>query len=217
MKILAIDTSTDYLSVAVTDGAKVLGRYHRPSNRNHSRLLIPVISGLIKKSGLKAGDIDAFAVSIGPGSFTGLRIGVVAVKGLAYSFGKPVITVPTMDVIAGNVKGFNGIVCPVIDARKNKVYTCFYRSDGKSFKRLTKYLLIPVVDLLKMAGKYDRVLFLGDGVKLTGAPEAIKDWQPRASAVAAIAAESFRKKKFVSPEKLEPMYIYSRECDITGK
>jgi tRNA threonylcarbamoyladenosine biosynthesis protein TsaB len=217
MKLLAIDTSTDYLSVAISDGAKTIARYHRPSHRNHSRLLMPVISDLLIKAGSRLGDMGAFAVSIGPGSFTGLRIGVATVKGLAYSTGKPIVTVPTLDVIARNAAAFGGVICPVLDAKKNKVYACLYRSDGKAFRKLTKYLLAPAAEILKMTAKYDKVLFLGDGTALVGAGQAVERWHPKASVVAELAAESFRKKRFVSPQKLEPMYIYSRECDITGK
>lgn len=217
MKILSIDTSTDYLSVAITDGAKVLARYHKPSHRNHSRLLIPTISNLVRKARLKLKDIGGFCVSVGPGSFTGLRIGVVTVKGLAYALGKPIVTIPTLDVIAYNAKGFKGIICPVLDAKKSKVYAALYKSDGVTFKKVSKYLLIEAESLLKMASKYDKVLFLGDGVKLVGSEEKIKNWHPRADAAALLAHESFKKKRFISPEDLEPMYIYSRECDITGK
>lgn len=216
-KILTIDTSTDYLSVAITDGAKVLARYHKPSNRNHSRLLVPIIANLVRKAGLKLSDIGGFCVSIGPGSFTGLRIGVVTVKGLSYALNKPVVTVPTLDIIARSAKGFKGIVVPVIDAKKNKVYACLYKSDGVTFKKISKYLLIPADELLKMTAKYDKVLFLGDGVKLTGSEEKVKNWHPRADVAVALALESFKKKRFVSPEDLEPMYIYSRECDIKGR
>jgi len=217
MKILSIDTSTDYLSVAITDGAKVLARYHKPSHRNHSRLLIPTISNLVKKSGLKLNDIGGFCVSIGPGSFTGLRIGVVTVKGLAYALNKPIVAVPTLDIIARSAKGFKGIVCPVLDAKKSKVYACLYKSDGAAYKKISKYLLVPAESLLKMISKYDKVLFLGDGVKLVGGEDKIKSWYPRADVAASLAIESFKKKRFVSPEKLEPMYIYSRECDIKGR
>lgn len=217
MKILSIDTSTDYLSVAITDGAKTVARYHKPSHRNHSRLLVPTIANLVRKSGLKLKDIGGFCVSIGPGSFTGLRIGVVTVKGLAYAIDKPIVTVPTLDVIARNAKSFKGIVCPVLDAKKKKVYACLYRSDGVIFKKISKYMLLPADDLLKMTKEYDKVLFLGDAVSQAGAEEEIKNWHPRADVAAGLAVESFKKRKFVSPEKLEPMYIYSRDCDITGK
>ena len=150
MKLLAIDTSTDRLSLAVTDGDKVIGRFHRPAKRSHSRLLIPSIDKLLKKAKLKLKDIDGFVVSIGPGSFTGLRIGVTTVKGLAYSLRKPIVTVPTLNAIAHNIKNFRGIICPVLDARKNKVYACIYRSDGNTIKRISKYLLLPMADLVDM-------------------------------------------------------------------
>lgn len=217
MKLLAVDISTDYLSIAITDGAKVLARYHRPSHRNHSRLLVPAISNLVRKAGLKLKDIGGFCVSIGPGSFTGLRIGVVTVKGLAYALDKPIVTVPTLDVIARNAGAFKGIVCPVLDAKKKKVYACLYKSDGRIFKKMSKYMLIPADELLKMTAKYDKVLFLGDGVRLVGSEETVKRWHPRADVAVELAHENFKKKKFVSPERLEPMYIYSRECDITGR
>jgi len=216
MKILAIDTSTDYLSLAISDRKKTIARYHRRTHRNHSRLIIPTISGLIKKARLKIHDIGVFAVSVGPGSFTGLRIGVVTVKGLAYALGKPIVTVPTLDVIAQNAKSFRGVICPVIDARKNKVYACLYKSDGNIVKKISKYLLLPAEELLKKTASYDKVLFLGDGVGLVGGQEKVKSWYPKAGTVAGLALDKIKKKKFTSPEDLEPMYLYSRECDIKG-
>ena len=137
MLILAIDTSTDCLSLALLRDDKIIGRFHRRSHMRHSTLLVPMIDKLVKKARLKIRDIDCFAISVGPGSFTGLRIGVTTVKGLAYSLNKPIVAVPTLDVIARNVKNFKGVICPVLDARKNKVYSCFYRSDGKTIKKIS--------------------------------------------------------------------------------
>lgn len=228
MTILAIDTSTDILSIAIVKNGKALARFHRKANRRHSILLVPTIDMLLKKAGLKIKDIDCFAVSVGPGSFTGLRIGVTVVKGLAFALKKPIVAVPTLDVIAYNVLSHKGVICPVLDARKNKVYACLYRSDGKALKRLSKYMLLPMAELLKKTIKYDKVLFLGDYIEersfersgLSRSQDQIllrKIWQPRAGAVARLGAEQARAKKFVKCEDLEPMYIYSKECDITGK
>jgi tRNA threonylcarbamoyladenosine biosynthesis protein TsaB len=133
-----------------------------------------------------------------------------------------------MDVIAYNAVGHKGIICAVLDARKNKVYACFYSSDGKKLKRLSKYLLLPLDELLKKSLEYDKVVFLGDMAEegsfersgLSRSQDQIllrKIWFPRAEVVAKLGAEQARLKKFVRPEDLEPMYIYSRECDITGK
>ncbi len=145
--MLAIDTSTDYLSLALMRDGKVIARFHRRSHMRHSTLLVPMIVKLLKNARTNLKNINCFCISVGPGSFTGLRIGVATVKGLAYALKKPVVTVPTLDAIAYNVKNFKGIVCPVLDARKNKIYACLYRSDGKNMKKISKYFLIPAEEL----------------------------------------------------------------------
>lgn len=227
VKLLAIDTSADYLSLAVINGDKIIGRFHKKARMNHSRLLVPAIDTLLKKTKLKLKDIDGFALSIGPGSFTGLRISAVTVKGLAFSLRKPIVTVPTLDAIAHNIKNFRGIICPVLDARKNKVYACLYRSDGKTIKRISKYLLMPIADLMERIEKIksEGVIFLGDISERVSPLSRAESrdrgtsprWEPRAEVIARLGAEKFRKKQFVKPDDLEPMYLYSRECDIRGK
>lgn len=211
MNILAVDTSTDRLSVALMKSGKIEGRFHRKTPMSHSRLLIPMIDRILKRSKLKLKNIDAFAISIGPGSFTGLRIGVTTVKALAYSLDRPIVAIPTLDVIAQNAKSFKGVICPVLDARKNKVYACIYKSNGKNVKKISGYLLLPLGNLIEKLKRYDKILFLGDVMG------TMKSWHPKASVVACLGFEYLRAKRFVSPEKLEPMYLYSKECDITGK
>ena len=219
MILLAIDTSTKYLSLAFTRDGKVLGRMHKMAEMSHSSLLVPMIDKLLKKARVKLKDLDVFCVSIGPGSFTGLRICVATVKGLAYALNKPVVTVPTLDVIAHNAIKFKGVICPVIDARKKKVYACLYKSDGKKIKRLSKYMLLPAAELALKLKKYKDVFILGDGaIQLTDSNyPTIINWYPKADIAARLGAEEFKMKRFVAPEELEPMYIYSRECDVTGK
>ena len=102
---------------------------------------------------------------------------------------------------------------PVLDARKNKIYACIYKSDGKTVKKISRYLLLGLEELLKRLSKYDKVTFLGD----TGKNDFDKDWHPRAQVVAKLAAGYCKDKKFVKARDLEPLYLYSRECDITGK
>lgn len=210
MNILAIDTSSIYLSLAVMKDGKIAGRLHKKAEMMHSSKLIPSIDKVLKKSGLRIKDIDIFAISIGPGSFTGLRIGVTTVKGLAYSLAKKIIAIPTLDVIARNAKSFRGMICPVLDARKNKVYSAIYRSDGKIVKRISRFLLLPLEELKKKSAKYDKIYFLGDMI-------GSKIWHPRAEVVAELALDEIENKHFVKPEDLEPMYLYSRECDIKGR
>ncbi|MBI4974797.1 MAG: tRNA (adenosine(37)-N6)-threonylcarbamoyltransferase complex dimerization subunit type 1 TsaB [Candidatus Omnitrophica bacterium] len=215
MKLLAIDTSTDYLSLAIINGDKVSAKFHKKAEREHSRLLVPMIDRLLKKTKTKLKDIDGFCVSIGPGSFTGLRIGVTVVKGLGYSLKKPIVAVPTLDAIAQNAKGFCGIICPVLDAKKNKVYACLYRSDTKRIKRISKYLLLPMEGLMDRVKRLKgKIFFLGD---MDGLTRKNIDWHPKAEVVAKLGFENFKKKRFVNPEDLEPLYLYSRECDITGR
>lgn len=216
MNLLAIDTSTEYLSLAVMRNGKIAAKMHKKAAMAHSSLLVPMIAKVLKKAKLILKDLDGFAISIGPGSFTGLRIGVATVKGLAMALDRPIVTVPTLDVIAENIKGFRGTICPVLDARKKKVYACLYRSDGENIKRASKYLLIPTADLEKRLEKVrGDILFLGDAIEAGKEPNP--GWHPRAEVVAALGAEMFKKRRFVKAEELEPMYLYSRECDITGK
>lgn len=223
MKLLSIDTSTDYLSVAVTDGAKVIARIHKKAPRSHSSLLMPTIAGALLRARTGLKKIDGFCIGVGPGSFTGLRIGVATVKGLAIVTGKPIVAVPTFDAIAMNAKRLPGVICPVLDARKAKVYASLYRSDGKgSVRRISRYILLGASELLKRCEGYDNLYFLGDYAdKMAGLLTHARDfgprWHPRSEEIASIGLDLYNRGKFVSAQKLEPMYLYSRECDITGK
>ncbi len=224
VNILAIDTSTDYLSLAILKDGTLAAKFHKKADRRHSILLVPTLNKLLKKTALKIKNIDCFAISVGPGSFTGLRIGVTVVKGLAYALKKRIVAVPTLDVIADNAKNFKGVICPVLDARKNKVYACIYKSDGKTVKKISKYLLLPLDELLKKLSKYDKVLFLGDTIPTPGVENHSHprcgnkvNWHPKAEVVARLGAEYYEDKKFVRAEDLEPLYLYSHKCDITGK
>ena len=224
MRILAIDTSTRYLSVAAATEDGTLASFHRDAHMTHSSRLIPVIDAVLRKAKVRPGDLDGLALSIGPGSFTGLRIGVTTVKGLAFALRIPVVAVPTLDVIARNAQGFVGTIVPVIDAKKKKVYAALYASDGKDIKRVSKYLLLSAEELAaKVKG---RALFLGDGADLYMAelgkrPAACefgpKNWFPRASVVAELAIVRFRKKELEDAFDLTPLYLYSKECDIKGR
>jgi len=227
MRILAIDTSTDYLSIAILKDGSIAGRFHKMSAMRHSSMLVPMIDRLLKKAETKIDDIDCFVISAGPGSFTGLRIGVTTIKAMAYALKKPVVAIPTLDIIAANIKNFTGIICPVLDARKGKVYSAIYKSDGKNTRRISKYLLLPAADLLKKVSRYDNIIFTGDAVDLGPSAAPIRRgfrikfasqiWHPRAEIAARMAIEHMKKKKFTTPEDLEPLYLYSKECDITGK
>lgn len=216
MTILAIDTSTDYLSIALVRDGKVVAGFHRKMRMRHSSMLMPTLEKVLKKARVKLPAVDCLAISAGPGSFTGLRIGVTTIKGFSFALGLPIVAVPTLDVIARNIKSYQGIVCPVLDARKNKVYACLYRSEGKSMKRISGYMLLPVKDLMEKTERYDKIVFLGDALSLIGKEPSVENWHPKAEVVARLGEELFKLRKITTAEKLEPLYLYSKECDIKG-
>jgi tRNA threonylcarbamoyladenosine biosynthesis protein TsaB len=170
MKVLALDTSTKEASVAVVENNILLGEYTLNHNKTHSQNLVPMINDLLLNLGLEAKDIDMFAVSIGPGSFTGLRIGVVTAKALAYALDKAIIGIPTLDVLAYNIPFCQNIICPIIDARNNRVYTALYKWTLDKKERFTKYMAIRIDELAQILKESTRdseqkVIFLGDGLK----------------------------------------------------
>jgi len=175
LRILAVDTSTIAASVAVMEGDELLGEFFINNKMTHCEKLAPMINEVLKNLNLKPGDIDVFAAITGPGSFTGLRIGVTTIKTMAYALKKPVRGVTTLDALAFNIPICNDIICPIIDARNNQVYTALYQwKDGRQ-ERLTDYMGIQVSELIdeikkiiKDTGK--KVFILGDGVKVH------KDW-----------------------------------------
>lgn len=230
MKILGIDTSTEYLSLAIVDGNKILSKFHQRQDRQHSSLLIPTIDKLLKSCSLRLKDINGIALSIGPGSFTGLRIGVATCKGINIALGMPIIAIPTLDVIAYNfINEREEILCPVIDGKKEKVYTCFYRNlltnwgGSEGVERVTDYMLIDIDGLLKRIDK--PILIFGDAVKLYSdyckrnlfVSISAKDWFPKAEVVAKLGLSKAMKRQFANPDKLVPMYLHSKYCQVSGR
>jgi len=168
MRILAVESSCATASVAVLDDGILLGESSINNKKTHSQNLMPMLQELMNKLQLAPSDIDYYAASIGPGSFTGLRIGVSIVKGIAYSVGKPTVAVPTLDAMAMGLSDVGSLICPMIDARNNQVFTAVYRSDGNNIERLTDYLGITVDELLELEQfrSNEQVFFTGDGALL---------------------------------------------------
>ncbi|UCD54648.1 MAG: tRNA (adenosine(37)-N6)-threonylcarbamoyltransferase complex dimerization subunit type 1 TsaB [Candidatus Omnitrophota bacterium] len=216
MKILAIDTSTEYLSLAIADNGRILARFHEKEDMKHSSLLVPTIDKLLKKCGLKLKDINAIALSIGPGSFTGLRIGVATCKGINLALGIPIVAVPTLDAIAYNFIASERVLCPLIDAKKQKVYACFY----KGTERLSDYMLLDMEGLLKKIDK--PTLVFGSAIKIYGerckenrlVRISTKDWHPKAEIVAKLGLAKALRRQFANPYKLAPLYLHSKYCQV---
>jgi tRNA threonylcarbamoyladenosine biosynthesis protein TsaB len=162
MKVIGIETSGSIGSVAVCSGDTIAGRKTFGKNLNHGKEIVSSLKAIFDEIKWEPNDVDLIAVSIGPGSYTGLRIGITCAKTLAYGLGKPVIDVPTLDVLAENVKNDVENICPVIDAKRKKVYACIYARNDTEKKRITDYLIISPRELLDILPK--PVLLFGDGV-----------------------------------------------------
>ncbi|MCZ6678589.1 MAG: tRNA (adenosine(37)-N6)-threonylcarbamoyltransferase complex dimerization subunit type 1 TsaB [Candidatus Poribacteria bacterium] len=162
MKILGVDTSTPIGSVGLIDGEHFIAEHTLNIVKAHSSRLMPAIDQILTWAGLTVHDLDACAVGVGPGSFTGVRIGVGTIKPLCYAIKKPILGVSTLEAIAYNLRYTDGLICPILDARKNEVYGAIFRG-GKDFARESADLCVPIESLL------DRIaataIFVGDGLQ----------------------------------------------------
>ncbi|MCX7843647.1 MAG: tRNA (adenosine(37)-N6)-threonylcarbamoyltransferase complex dimerization subunit type 1 TsaB [Clostridia bacterium] len=167
MKILAVDTSSQVAAVAVSEGTKILGEYSINHKNTHSQKLMPMVNELLGSLEMTASDIDVFAASIGPGSFTGLRIGVTAIKAMAFAAGKPVVSVPTLEALAYNAPVSDCLICSIMDARNNQVYTALYKYEKGIQTQVSGYMGVSVLELIDIIkGKNSKVVFVGDAVEI---------------------------------------------------
>lgn len=224
MKILAFDTSTKYLSIACLEDSNVRLEFHEDVGIQHSEILIPTIKSTLEKLNWTIKDVELVCVGLGPGSFTGLRIALATVKGMALVLHNKVVGVPSMDAIIMNLpRGKYTLAAPFLDARKEKVYTCIYDVSDEEPKRTTDYLLTTADEFLSNLKK--EVFFLGDAVtkykeKLDQYPLAFYqediNWHPKASEIGRIG---FKKSltKTDDPERLNPLYLHTKECNIVQR
>lgn len=166
MIVLAVDSSSNSATVALVRDDKLIGEISLNDKKQHSILLMPMIDNLLKYNDLTIDNIDGFVVSKGPGSFTGLRIGMATIKGLSMGSGKPAISVSNLDGLANNVKYFDGIICPIMDALRGNVYSSLYKSTDDKLQNLTDYMVISIEELIeKLLAMDDKVIFIGDGTE----------------------------------------------------
>ena len=164
MRILALDSSGLVATVAIVEDEQTVAEYTVNYKKTHSQTLLPMLEEIVKMTEFDLNTIDAIAVAGGPGSFTGLRIGSATAKGLGLALDKPLIHVPTVDGMAYNLFGCKGLICPIMDARRNQVYTGIYRFEHQ-FEVVEEQMAISVEDLIGKLNQYDeKVTFLGDGV-----------------------------------------------------
>lgn len=231
MRVLAIDSSGLTATVAVVEETQTVAEYTINYKKTHSQTLLPMIDEVVKMTELDLGTIDAIAVAGGPGSFTGLRIGSATAKGLGLALNKPLIHVPTVDGLAYNVFGCEDIICPIMDARRNQVYTGIYTFSKKAGEKEGRNLVEPVFQVIKMQmavsieelaerlNRYRRpVVFLGDGVPVYENVLAEKLTVPysfapaymnrqRAAVVGTLGIQYYKSGKFETAEEHRPDYL----------
>ena len=231
MRVLAIDSSGLTATVAVVEETQTVAEYTINYKKTHSQTLLPMIDEVVKMTELDLGTINAIAVAGGPGSFTGLRIGSATAKGLGLALNKPLIHVPTVDGLAYNVFGCEDIICPIMDARRNQVYTGIYTFSKKAGEKEGRNLVEPVFQVIKMQmavsieelaerlNRYRRpVVFLGDGVPVYENVLAEKLTVPysfapaymnrqRAAVVGTLGIQYYKAGKFETAEEHRPDYL----------
>jgi len=225
MKILTIDTSSNCSSVALSDGSTLLGEFVLGEDRCHSGRLLDSISKLLAAAKLTPDGLDAFAVSLGPGSFTGVRVGIATVKGLAIATGKPVVGFSALAMLAMNLPFSSAQVAALFDARKNEVYAGLYRC-GSLPEPVCPDAVIPPAEFL--AAIHRPTLFVGEGAlryrdlirSTLGELALFPPWHadlPRASAGAVIALDAALKGNFTPLALLNPTYLRASEAELAKR
>ncbi len=240
MKILAIDTSGLVCTVAVTEDDRLISEFSIQHKITHSELLLPMLEEIKKRVALDLATIDGIAVSAGPGSFTGLRIGCATAKGLCLSLDKPLIAVPTLDAMAYNLYGNENVICPMMDARRSQVYTGIYtfvpQKENEKVREITYKMktiqqqaamsVDEIADRLNQIGK--TVVLLGDGVPVYRdrldelltvdymiMPAASN--RQRAASLASLAGIYLRKGKTVDADSFAPEYLRASQAEREAK
>jgi tRNA threonylcarbamoyl adenosine modification protein YeaZ len=223
VKILALDTSTKFLCLGLYDGSKIY-EYNLELGRKNSSLLVVTIKRALEALGWHVRGIDYFACGLGPGSFTGIRVGLATIKGLSWSQNKPVIGISTLDILAKNARIDNGLVVPIVDAKRNLIYCSNYKAKNGNIKRISPYMLLNENELLKKIKK--NAVILGDALNLykenilkSGKGVTILDrdyWYPKAHNIIILALERIKHRDFDTPFDIEPIYLYPKECQIRG-
>lgn len=224
--ILYIETSTEVCSVAVSKGADIAGEIIVNEPKAHAKIISPIIEKILKQTSLTISSIDAVAVSEGPGSYTGLRVGVSMAKGLCYGAGKPLISVGTLDIIAGIAAGTcnkNGEVfkiAPMIDARRMEVYTATFNSDGKRESDVEALVVEP--DSFNGILEGGKVLFCGNGANkvsnvIVHQNAVFSDINASAGGMLTPALEKFHNSDFADVAYFEPFYLKDFIAGVSKK
>ncbi len=226
MKIIAMDTSGLVASVAIIEDQTLIGEYNVQYKKTHSQTLLPMLDELKKMVELDLESVDAIALAAGPGSFTGLRIGSATAKGLCFAMDVPVIEIPTLVGLACNLYGTDKLVCPLMDARRDQVYTGIYefvrkqgQSAGYGLSCLLAQCAVSIEEIASKCNELGReIIFLGDGaavfeMRLSELMKVPYSFAPahmnrqRAAAFGFLALEYYREGKTVGADEHVPVYL----------
>lgn len=224
MKILALETSAKAVSAAISQDGKILCAGYQDTGLTHSRTLMPIVENLFQNTGMTLSDVDAVAVAVGPGSFTGIRIGVSAAKGLAFGAEKPAIGVSTLSAMARGVSAFEGLIICAMDARRNQIYNALFTSHNGVITRLCPDRAIALEELAAQLQSDSRSkIVVGDGAKLCfdvltekgiacrlAPPQSVMQ---NAMGVALEAEALAENGGLISAQELEPVYLRPAQAD----
>ncbi len=225
MLLLALDTTTRVCSVALGDEQNILAEYFLNVNRKHSQGLLPMIVSLFNDSGVDKSQLAGLAVNIGPGSFTGIRIGLATAKGFCQGLDIPVVGVKALDALAGAYVFYPGLICPIFDARRNQLYTALYQGGKDELVVLQAVAALSLPELLSLLNSYDAdILFMGDAVnsyrnelraalgkRYKEAPLPFRE--NRASFVLQKGLKIWQETGSMSPYALKPFYLRLPEAE----
>ncbi|SHK62551.1 tRNA (adenosine(37)-N6)-threonylcarbamoyltransferase complex dimerization subunit type 1 TsaB [Tepidibacter formicigenes] len=224
MKILGIDTSSEVATVAIMDDDKLIGEYTINHKKTHSQKLMPMIDEMFKSCEITPNDIDLIGVCIGPGSFTGLRIGVATAKAIAHARNIHIAVVNSLESLAFNMNLSKGIICPIIDAQRNQVYTCKYSWENNTLVSIDNISVKNIDELIdEIKERYEEVVLLGEAVDLHKdklndldniyiAPNSHK--LARASSVCELAFEKYKKGDVKNHYDVVPYYIRKSQAEV---
>ncbi len=224
MIILGIDTTSSSASVALLNEQKLIGEYTSNAKLTHLRKLMPMVDNLLKNCELSFSDIEAIGVSQGPGSFTGIRIGMSTAKALAQVRSLPIVGVPTLKALAYNIPFYPGVICPILDARRHQVYGAAFKWEQGFCKEIIKADAYAIESLTKLISGYEDILFLGDGVqaykdsimdKLGNAASFAPQYlaMQKSSSVAQLTYDMFSKENIKNCYEIKPDYLRKPEAE----
>lgn len=225
MNLLAIDSSGLVASAAVLSNESIVAEFTVNNKQTHSQTLLPMTEQVMNMSGIELEELDAVAVASGPGSFTGLRIGAATAKGLGLALQKPIVPVPTLEGLAFRLAGTDGVVCPMMDARRNQVYTGIYRVNEQKLETVSVQKAVDIHEVIEeLNALAEPVTLLGDGVPVQRTvlqDELSVKWQEApphlsrqsAAAIAALGALYFAEGRVESASEHRPVYLRKSQAE----